>query len=82
MYLWWFGNIYTEIILINNIISNVCFFQQTKKGLNRFEKHYRNFLETKKLKRTRRAVDISIEGRKMPLWITILALKIYEFQDK
>lgn len=41
----------------------------SKKKMTRYEKQMKKFLDQKRMKGgTRRAVEISIEGRKMALW--------------
>merc|ERR1712156_176907 len=47
--------------------SDVDISRSTKKEASRFDKHMRNALERKRNSKQKRAVDISIEGRKMAL---------------
>jgi transcription factor SPN1 len=47
--------------------SHVDMSKESRKTTNRLDKHLRAAQERKKLARTRRAVDISVEGRKMAL---------------
>ena len=49
----------------------------SKKKMTRYEKQMKKFLDQKRMKGgTRRAVEISIEGRKMALWETTKQISI------